>query len=87
MKVATVRDLRNNFGKLESWLAEGQQVKIFKRGEPVAVLHRPAKGRKKGGALPQPDFKARRKALWEGKVLSAKEVAAMREAELEGEEG
>lgn len=87
MKTATLRDLRNNFGKLESWLAEGQQVKILKRGEPVAVLRRPAKGGRKKTGLPSPNFKSRREALWGKNILSAKEVAQMRKAELEGEEG
>ncbi|MGB0743093.1 MAG: type II toxin-antitoxin system Phd/YefM family antitoxin [Opitutales bacterium] len=87
MKTATLRDLRNNFAKLESWLAEGQQVKILKRGEPVAVLRRPSKMKQERGELARPNFKERRQALWGDQVFSAKEVAAMREAELEGEEG
>jgi hypothetical protein len=33
------------------------------------------------------DWAARRKEIWGGRVFSAEEVLAMREAELEGEEG
>lgn len=87
MKTATVRDLRNNFAKLEGWLAEGQQVNILKRGEPIAVLRRPCKVKQGRGELARPDFKSRRQALWGDQVLSAKEVAALREAELTSEEG
>ncbi len=36
MKTATVRDLRNNFGQLSQWLAEGETVQILKRGQPFA---------------------------------------------------
>jgi antitoxin (DNA-binding transcriptional repressor) of toxin-antitoxin stability system len=36
MKTASVRDLRNNFGQLSQWLAEGETVQILKRGRPFA---------------------------------------------------
>ena len=38
MKRATLRDLRNDFAKLESWLGEGEEIQIEKRGKPVAIL-------------------------------------------------
>ena len=38
MKSVTVRDLRNNFAKLEAWLGEGEQIQIRKRGQPIALL-------------------------------------------------
>ena len=37
--------------------------------------------------MKKPDFAARRKAIWGDRVFSDAEVKAMREAELEGEEG
>ncbi|MDZ4743615.1 MAG: prevent-host-death protein [Verrucomicrobiota bacterium] len=85
MRTVTVRDLRNSFSKLEVWLAEGEEIHIEKRGKPIGVLTgwtpardaRPAK----------PDFAARRKAIWGDRVFTEGEVAAMREDELEGEEG
>jgi antitoxin (DNA-binding transcriptional repressor) of toxin-antitoxin stability system len=85
MKTATLRDLRNNFAKLEAWLANGEEIQIEKRGQPVALLKPLA------GNAPQkvkmPDFAARQKALWGDKVFSEEEVAAMRAYELEGEDG
>lgn len=36
MKTATVRDLRNEFGKLSRWLERGETVQIVKRGKPFA---------------------------------------------------
>ena len=85
MKTATVRDLRNNFAKLEAWLSDGEKVCIEKRGEPVAMLT--AMRRTRSKKVKMPDFAARQKAIWGDRVFSDAEVRAMREAELEGEEG
>ena len=85
MKTATVRDLRNNFAKLEAWLSNGEVVCIEKRGEPVAMLT--AMRRNGPAKVKNPDFAARRKAIWGSRVFSDAEVRAMRDAELEGEEG
>jgi antitoxin (DNA-binding transcriptional repressor) of toxin-antitoxin stability system len=86
MRTATVRDLRNNFAKLEAWLKNGEEICIEKRGEPVALLTAPRRA-KAGKKVKMPDFAARQKAIWGDRVFSEAEVIAMREAELEGEEG
>ena len=86
MKTATVRDLRNNFAKLETWLGAGERVEIRRRGKPVAVLSA-SSGETSEQRVPLPDFEARRKAIWGERVFSAEEVRRMREMELEGEEG
>ena len=85
MKTATVRDLRNNFAMLEAWLNDGESICIEKRGVPVAMLTAMPSAR--GKKMPMPDFAARQKAIWGDRVFSETEVRAMREAELEGEEG
>lgn len=85
MKTATVRDLRNNFSRLEAWLAEGETIEIRKRGETVAELHKPS--HKKKAEPPMPDFMGRMRKIWKGRVFTAVEVARMRADELEGEEG
>ena len=36
MKTATVRELRNDFGRLSKWLSAGETVQIMKRGQPFA---------------------------------------------------
>jgi antitoxin (DNA-binding transcriptional repressor) of toxin-antitoxin stability system len=36
MKTASVRDLRNQFGRLSKWLEKGETVQIVKRGKPFA---------------------------------------------------
>lgn len=85
MKTVTVRDLRNSFSMLEAWLLEGEDIRIEKRGQPIGLLRawhadtstQPAK----------PNFAARRQAIWGNRVFTEAEVAAMRVAELEGEEG
>jgi antitoxin (DNA-binding transcriptional repressor) of toxin-antitoxin stability system len=85
MKTATVRDLRNNFSRLEAWLAEGETVEIRKRGETIAELRNPSRRKKAEPAMP--DFMARMRKIWKGRVFTAEEVARMRADELEGEEG
>ena len=85
MKRATVRDLRNNFAKLEAWLSDGESVCIEKRGEPIAMLTSMPRPRRR--ASRKTDFSARLKAIWGDRVFSEAEVVAMRAAELEGEEG
>ena len=85
MKTATVRDLRNNFSKLEAWLREGEEVRIDRRSGPVAWLY-PAE-QKSARSVQMPDFEARRQAIWGDRVFSEEEVAEMRAWELEGEEG
>jgi antitoxin (DNA-binding transcriptional repressor) of toxin-antitoxin stability system len=85
MKTATLRDLRNDFPKLEAWLGEGEEICIERRGRPIAML-RPVDAAA-GKTVKMPDFAARRKAIWGDRVFSEEEVRAMREAELEGDLG
>ena len=85
MKTATIRDLRNRFSRVAAWIAEGEPVEITKAGKLFARLMPPAPV--KTPKLVKPDIMARLKKTWGGRVLSAKEVAAMRAAELDGEEG
>lgn len=85
MKTVTVRDLRNSFSMLEAWLAEGEDICIEKRGQPIGVLSAWRPNASKQPA--KPDFAARRRAIWGDRVFTAAEVAEMRANELEGEEG
>ena len=85
MKTVTVRELRNSFSKLEIWLAEGETICIEKRGQPIGVLS--AWSPDSSPLLAKPDFAARRRAIWGPREFSDDEVAAMRVAEMEGEEG
>ena len=70
---------------LEGWLEEGEQIQIERRGEPIALLTGLPKGVE--NRIVMPNFAARRKAIWGGKILGTKEVQMMRAAELEGEQG
>ena len=85
MKTATIRDLRNRFPRVAAWIAEGESVEITKAGKLFARLVPPAPV--KSPHLIKPDIMARLKKTWGNRVFSAREVAAMRAAELEGEEG
>lgn len=86
MKTASVADLRNNFRKVSSWIEHGETVQILKRGRPFAQLTSLAAASTPRSA-PKPDIMARLNEVWGDRVLSMEEVAALREAELEGEEG
>lgn len=85
MKTATVRDLRNNFARLSAWLGEGQSVEITKGGKAFARLVPAGEG--KGRPLVKVDFARQVRKTWGRRVFSAAQVAQMRAAELEGEEG
>ena len=85
MKIVAVRDLRNHFPKLEAWLAEGEQIQIQKRGEPIALLT-PLPARR-SRASRKPDFAARHRAIWGKRMFSESEVVRMRGDKLADEEG
>lgn len=38
MRTATIRDLRNNYTSLQSWLDAGEEIAITKRGKRIARL-------------------------------------------------
>ena len=85
MKTANVADLRNNFAVIASWIADGETVEIRKRGRPFAKLVPAAQGAER--PMPKIDFAGRLRKIWGKRVFSDEEVAAMRAAEMEGEEG
>ena len=84
MKTVSVRDVRNSFSKLESWLAEGEEICIERRGQPIGLLTA-WRGDSESRALP--DFAARRRAIWGSRTFTEAEVSAMRADEIAGEEG
>jgi antitoxin (DNA-binding transcriptional repressor) of toxin-antitoxin stability system len=72
MKTATVRDLRNNFPRVASWIEQGESVDITKGGKLFARLTparppRPAKFR-------MPDIMARLNQTF-GRAYDAKDIA------------
>lgn len=85
MKTATVRDLRNHFARVAAWIQQGEPVEITKAGKPFARLvpMKPAPPRK----FRMPDIMVRLDKTWGKRTFTARQVAEMRAAELEGEEG
>lgn len=82
MKTATVRELRNEFPRIEAWVHEGESITISKRGRVIATLV-PAQG----NALSKPrppkvDIMARLHETWGGRVFTMEQVAALRADEL-----
>ena len=85
MKTATVRDLRNHFPRVAAWIAEGEPVDITRAGKVFARLVPTASVQRRPPV--KPDILARLKVTWGDRVFSAREVTALRAAELDGEEG
>ena len=54
MKTATVRDLRNEFGRISKWLEAGESVQVLKRGKPFARVVPEPKPKTFLGACPSP---------------------------------
>ncbi len=86
MKTANVADLRNNFKRIASWISDGESVEIRKRGQHFATLI-PSARAAEARPMPKIDFAKRLKKIWGDRVFSDREVAEMRAAELDGEEG
>jgi antitoxin (DNA-binding transcriptional repressor) of toxin-antitoxin stability system len=84
MKTATVADLRNNFRRVSAHIENGESVAITKRGRVFATLVPGTPRRRK---LVKPDFMAQLKEVWGDRCFTAAEVKAMRDFELEGEDG
>jgi antitoxin (DNA-binding transcriptional repressor) of toxin-antitoxin stability system len=85
MKTANVADLRNNFAVIAAWIDDGETVAITKRGKSFAKLVPATEGEDR--PIPKIDFAGRLRRIWGDRVFSDEEVAAMRAAEIEGEEG
>jgi antitoxin (DNA-binding transcriptional repressor) of toxin-antitoxin stability system len=70
MKVATVRQIQHNLAEVLAWVADGQEVQVFRRKRLVARLLPPGPE-----AAKSPDFLARARGIWgkkpRGKALSA----------------
>ncbi|MGH7438144.1 MAG: type II toxin-antitoxin system Phd/YefM family antitoxin [Polyangiaceae bacterium] len=66
MKVASVRDLRNEFAKIARWLEEGEAVEIRRRGKAIGRIA-PAR-RSPAAGLSWPDFEARARKTFGGHV-------------------
>ena len=87
MKAATVRELRNEFPRIEAWIHEGESINISKRGKVIATLV-PALGSTTSPQRPpKVDIMARLRETWGERVFTTEQVAAMRADELAGDPG
>jgi antitoxin (DNA-binding transcriptional repressor) of toxin-antitoxin stability system len=78
MKTANVRQLRHAFGGVMDWVANGEQVKIVKKGKVIALLSPPPRYSSKKVKLP--DFAARQSRIFGDRVLPGNTVAEERES-------
>ena len=75
MKTASVRELRQNFGHLLTWIEEGQEILITMRRRVVARLV-PERSRSRG-KVRMPNFAARLKKIHGNKVISSDKAQAI----------
>ena len=87
MKTATVRELRNDFPRLEAWVQEGESISISKRGRIIATLVPARPDQAVTKRVVKPDIMSRLRETWGSRVFSLGEVAAMREDEIKGDMG
>jgi antitoxin (DNA-binding transcriptional repressor) of toxin-antitoxin stability system len=86
MKTATVRELRNEFPRIEAWVHDGESVNISKRGKVIATLV-PVATQANESSVPKPDIMKRLNETWGERVFSMEEVTSMREDELAADLG
>lgn len=61
MRIASIRELKNETTTVLGWVAEGQRVEVQRHGKPVAVLSAPDRPKR---TLHRPDFAARLRAIY-----------------------
>lgn len=85
MKTGSISDVPTRVGKGEAWQDSEDKILGEKAGTTSGLSLAPLEPGH--GRAPKPDFAARRATIWGDRVFTAAEVRAMREAELEGEDG
>ena len=72
MKTATIRQVRNDFGTVLRWVAEGEEVTVLNRTRPVARILPPRP--QVQATVRMPDFTARVKAIFGNRETHAVEA-------------
>lgn len=67
MRIASIRELKNETTTVLGWVAEGQRVEVQRHGKPVAILSAPDRSKT---ALRRPDFGARLRAIYGAQALA-----------------
>jgi len=83
MKTATVRDLKHDFARIESWIRQGERIEISKRGEPLMEIRPLPRRRRKPSKV---DYLKMLGEIWGERVLTQSEVQAMADL-ADGEDG
>lgn len=87
MKTATVRELRNDFPRIEAWANEGESISITKRGKVIATLVPVSGVETRRGRRAKVDIMARLRETWGDRVFTIEQVEAMRADELAADLG
>lgn len=77
MRTVTVRELRNDFAKLSTWLSAGEEIEITKRGITCAKLV-PVE-LKKAGQVKRPDFAGRLRQIYGDRKAAQNAILLERE--------
>ena len=72
MKTATIRQVRNDFGTVLHWVAEGEEVTVLNRTRPVARILPPRPQVQETVRIP--NFTARAKAIFGDRQTHAVEA-------------
>ncbi len=78
MKTATVREVRQNFGRLLDWINSGEEITITMHRKAVARITPLAQVKAKKPVWP--DFQARQKAVFGVKTLKSSLVTTERDS-------
>jgi len=76
MQTATMRDVRYDFGKIEAWLAMGEEVVVTRHSLPVARIVKETAVPKK---IKMPDFEARARKIFGDRILPNAVLEARKE--------
>jgi len=79
MKTATIRQIRHDFGTVLSWVEDGEQVEVSKRGKIVALIT-PPPASKAVRPRKRPDFAARLKRICGDNALSGNIIIEERDS-------
>ena len=76
--MATIRDLKHDFSKIETWIHQGEKIQVSKRGVPLMEIS-PIKKSKQGvKKLERINFQEVQDRLWKGeRFFSDEEIDQM----------
>jgi len=75
MRMASIKELRSDLGRILEWVLDGEELAVTKRGQTVARLLPVPRGKRKAGKMP--DVATRLQKVFGGKVISGSPMFVM----------